>query len=326
MRAAVVGADGIFEIVTVPDPSPGPGELVLRVTACGLCGSDVKARPAMPAGTIMGHEFGGAVVAAGPGTHGWPEGTQVAVLPVLPCGTCPWCASGLVAHCPSARLIGLGGSDGGFAEYTVVTPLAAFTVPPRVDPLHSALVEPFAVGLHNLHTAGAVEGLDVLVVGAGTVGLTSIAWARELGGRRITVVDPVAARRTSAAMFGATDALASLDDATPSGYDVVLECVGKGALLDGCIAAARTKGRIVVAGVAIEPAPFSSVAALMKELTIGFAVYYTPVEFRAVVEAFTTGRIDPAPLVAHRVDLARVNDAFDDVMNAAAGGKILVEP
>ena len=86
MRAAVVGADGRYQVVAVPDPSPGPGELLLRVAACGLCGSDLKARAVMPPGTIMGHEFCGEVVGVGAGTTGWREGDRAAVLPVLACG------------------------------------------------------------------------------------------------------------------------------------------------------------------------------------------------------------------------------------------------
>jgi (R,R)-butanediol dehydrogenase / meso-butanediol dehydrogenase / diacetyl reductase len=155
VRAAVVGADGRYEVVAVPDPSPGPGELLLRVTACGLCGSDLKARAAMPTGTIMGHEFCGEIVGVGAGTAGWDEGRHVAVLPVLACGQCERCASGQVAHCPSARMIGLGGSAGGFAELAVVTPPAAFPLPPGVDPIHGALVEPFAVGLHCVRRPGS---------------------------------------------------------------------------------------------------------------------------------------------------------------------------
>lgn len=326
MRAAVVGRGGRYEVVAVPDPSPGPGELLLRVTACGLCGSDLKARGAMPEGTIMGHEFCGEVVGVGAGTTGWSEGGHVAVLPVLACGQCRWCASGHVAHCPSARPIGLGGSPGGFAELAVVTPPAAFPLPPGVDPVHGAVVEPFAVGLHCVRTAGLEPGDDILVVGAGAVGLTTIAWARAGGARRITAVDPVEARRAAAETFGATDVLTSAEAAESGGYDVVAECAGQPGLLDACVAAARTKGRIVVAGVCVEPAPFLQVAALMKEVSIGFAVYYTPEEFEAVIAAFAGGQIDPSPLLARRLDLSLINEAFDDLAHTATGGKILIEP
>jgi threonine dehydrogenase-like Zn-dependent dehydrogenase len=325
VRAAVVASGGRYEVVSVPDPAPGPGELLLRVTACGLCGSDIKARAAMPAGTIMGHEFGGEVIGVGTGT-GWRAGSQVAVLPVLACGRCQWCESGYVAHCRSARAIGLGGSSGGFAEFAVVTPAAAFPLPPQVDPVHGALVEPFAVGLHCTRTAALGRGDDVLVVGAGPVGLTTIAWARAQGARRITAVDPAAARLATAQSLGATDVLTSAEMATSGGYDIVVECAGKPGLLNACVAAARTRGRVVVAGVCPEPDPLAQVGALMKEISIGFAVYYTTAEFQAVIDAFAGGRIDPAPLLARRSDLSLVNEAFDDLARTAAGGKIVLEP
>jgi 2-desacetyl-2-hydroxyethyl bacteriochlorophyllide A dehydrogenase len=326
VRAAVLGADGRYAVVAVPDPAPGPGELLLRVTACGLCGSDLKARAVMPEGTIMGHEFCGEVVGVGAGATGWREGDRAAVLPVLACGRCAWCASGQVAHCPSARMIGLGGSAGGFAELAVVTPPAAFPLPMGADPIHGALVEPFAVGLHCVRTSGLRQGDDVLVVGAGTVGLTTIAWARARGARRITAVDPVAARRAAAESFGATDVLTTAEAASPGGYDVVVECAGRPGLLDPCIAAARPKGRIVVAGVCVEPTPFLPLPALMKEVSISFAVYYTPGEFTAVIAAFGRGQIDPSPLMSRRLDLSLINDAFDDLARTATGGKILLTP
>jgi len=326
VRAAVVGSGGQYDVVTLPDPSAGPGELLLRVTACGLCGSDIKARAAMPQGTIMGHEFSGEVVATGDGTTEWRLGVHAAVLPVDACGQCEWCKTGYVAHCPSARLIGLGAVGGGFAELAVVPAPSAFLLPPDVDPLHGAVVEPFAVGLHTIRTARLDAGEDVLVVGTGTVGLTTIAWARTLGAGRITAVDPVESRRDAARSFGATDVLASLADAESGGYDVIAECAGKPGLLDGCVAAARPRGRVVVAGLCLEPTPLTSVAALMKEVSIGFAVYYTPAEFSEVIAAFGGGRISPAPLVSRRLGLPDLNSAFDDLARTAAGAKTLIRP
>jgi 2-desacetyl-2-hydroxyethyl bacteriochlorophyllide A dehydrogenase len=326
MRAAVVGPGGRYEVADLADPSPGPGELLLRVSACGLCGSDLTALPAMPQGLVMGHEFSGEVVATGPGTPGWREGSHAAVLPVVACGQCQWCVSGYVAHCASAKLIGLGGSGGGFAELTVVAASAAFPLPPGVDPVHGALVEPFAVGLHTIRTARLGAGESVLVVGTGTVGLTTIAWARALGAQRITAVDPSPARRDAALSFGATDVLASAGEATPGAYDVVAECAGKAGLLDGCVAAARTRGRVVVAGLSLEPSQLTSFVAMMKEVTIGFAVYYTPREFGEVIEAFASGRIDPAPLVSRRLGLPSLNEAVEDLARAAGAGKTLIEP
>ena len=326
MRAAVVGPGGQFELVTLPDPAPGPGELLLRVTACGLCGSDVKARMAMPQGTIMGHEFSGEVVATGDSVGGWFAGTHAAVLPVQACGQCGWCAAGYVAHCPSARLIGLGAIGGGLAELAVVPAASAFLLPPDIDPLHGPVVEPFAVGLHVTRAADLGAGEDLLVVGAGTVGLTVIAWARALGAGRITAVDPVESRREAARAFGASDVLAVLADAGSGGYDVIAECAGRPGLLDGCVAAARPRGRVVVAGTCLEPTSLTPIAALMKEVSISFAVYYTPAEFSKVIAAFTDGLITPAPLVSRRLGLEDLNDAFGDLARAAAGPKTLIRP
>jgi 2-desacetyl-2-hydroxyethyl bacteriochlorophyllide A dehydrogenase len=326
MQAAVIAQGGRFDLTTVEDPEPDAGELLLRVTACGLCGSDLKARAAMPAGTIMGHEFGGEVVATGSQTAGWSEGMQAAVLPVSSCGTCRACVAGDVVHCASAILYGLGGSPGGFAELTVVPAASSFAVPEPIDRLHAALVEPFAVGLHTVEAVGVEPGDSVLVVGAGTVGLTSVTWAALRGAGRITVVDPNETRRSGAEAFGATEAIADAAAAEVGAYDVAIECVGKPGLLDACIAATRAKGRIVVAGVCVEQDPFWSMAALMKELTIHFAVYYTPDEFRTVIEAFASGAIAPGQLVGRTMELSALSDAFDLLEAGSTQGKILLTP
>jgi hypothetical protein len=179
MKAAVTTDDkdsGGFEVVDLPDPTPEPGQLIIRVKACGVCGSDIKAEPFAPAGMVMGHELGGEVVAVGAHTDDWSEGTNVAVLPVISCGSCQYCRAGLVSHCPKASYIGMGPA-GGFAEYAAVPGRHCFTLPAEVPANYSALVEPFAVGLHGVHSAEIGRGDDVLIVGAGGVGLTTLVWA-----------------------------------------------------------------------------------------------------------------------------------------------------
>jgi 2-desacetyl-2-hydroxyethyl bacteriochlorophyllide A dehydrogenase len=326
VRAGVLAEGGAFELTTVEDPVAREGELLLQVSGCGLCGSDLKARPAMPAGVILGHEFGGRVVGVGPRADGWSEGMQAAVLPVASCQSCPSCLAGDVVHCASAILYGLGGSPGGFAELVAVPAASSFVVPASIDPLHAALVEPYAVGLHTVRSARIEPGDAVLVVGAGTVGLTSTTWATLRGAGRVTVVDPNEDRRAGAEAFGASDVIADAAAAEPGAYDVAIECVGKPGLLDACIAATRAKGRIVIAGVCTEQDPFWSMAALMKELSIHFAVYYTPDEFRAVIEAFVSGAITPAQLVGRTVGLGSLNEAFDLLAASSTHGKIVIDP
>src|SRR3954469_11223850 len=117
MRAAVLNEDHELVVADVADPSPGPGELVLEVTACGICGSDLKLRSSMPVGMVMGHEFCGVVVAAGTDTDlMWRTGRHVTALPIFGCGRCLPCLAGEPAHCEQADYVGVGGSSGAFAE------------------------------------------------------------------------------------------------------------------------------------------------------------------------------------------------------------------
>jgi (R,R)-butanediol dehydrogenase / meso-butanediol dehydrogenase / diacetyl reductase len=326
VRAAVTTEDHGFEIVDVPDPTPGAGELLIRVMACGVCGSDIKAQPYMPGGMVMGHELGGQVVAVGTEAEGWREGTNVAVLPVVSCGACPQCADGAVSHCAQTRYIGMGPDRGGFAELAVVPARHAFAVPDDVRTTFAALVEPFAVGLHGVHGAEIRGGEDVLVVGAGGVGLTTIVWANALGASRVTAADPDPSRRESALSMGATDVIASVSDAEASGYDVALECVGRPELLQACQAAVRPRGRIVISGACAEPTTIEPITALLKELTIRYSVCYTPDEFREVITAFSTGAVDPTAMMGPALGLDRIAEAFELVRDAAVDGRVLVLP
>ncbi|HET6737135.1 zinc-dependent alcohol dehydrogenase [Mycobacterium sp.] len=326
MKAAVTTEDHGFELVEVPDPVPGPGELVIRVAACGVCGSDIKAQPFMPAGMVMGHEFGGDIVAVGSDAGDWHEGTNVAVLPVVSCGSCRYCADGVVSHCAQTRYIGMGPDGGGFAELALVPARHAFALPDDVTKSHAALVEPFAVGLHGVRSAEVREGEDVLVVGAGGVGLTTVAWAHAVGARRVTAADPDPKRRELAGRMGATDVVASVAEADVAGYDVALECVGRPELLQACQAAVRPCGRIVISGACAEPTAIEPITALLKELTIRYSVCYTPSEFREVITAFSTGAVDPTVVIGPAFGLNQIAEAFDLVRDTAAYGRVLVTP
>jgi (R,R)-butanediol dehydrogenase / meso-butanediol dehydrogenase / diacetyl reductase len=326
MRAAVTTEQHGFEIVELPDPEPRPDELVIRVAACGVCGSDIKAQPFMPAGIVMGHELGGEIAAAGSDAGDWREGTNVAVLPVISCGSCRHCAAGAVAHCAQTRYLGMGPDRGGFAELAVVPARHAFALPDGLTATHAALAEPFAVGLHAVHTAEVSSGESVLVVGAGGVGLTTIAWLSQKRAGRITAVDPDPRRRAVAEAMGATDVLASPADAAAGEYDAAIECVGRPELLQACQAALRALGRVVISGACAELTPIEPVTALLKELTIRFSVCYRPDEFRQVIAAFSDGAVDPTPMVGPMVDLDRITEAFDLVRNARAQGRVLITP
>jgi (R,R)-butanediol dehydrogenase/meso-butanediol dehydrogenase/diacetyl reductase len=312
MRAAVLNQDHQLEVADVDDPTPGAGELVLQVTACGICGSDLKLRPSMRAGLVMGHEFCGEVVAKGADTDpAWQVGRHVTALPIFGCGQCLACLAGEPAHCEQADLVGVGGSPGGFAEYVRVHQRETVALPDDLDPSLGALVEPLAVGLHAVERARIRSGDTVLVVGAGPVGLSVITWAARSGASELVVSDPSAVRREAAAQFGATR---------------IIECVGLPGMTDVCVSAANRHGHVVIAGVCTKPDPYVPLMAVMKELTMDFVVYYTRREFFAVSDALAHDAIDAGAFVTKRVGLEGADDAFTELIEAKDQRKILVLP
>jgi (R,R)-butanediol dehydrogenase / meso-butanediol dehydrogenase / diacetyl reductase len=326
MRAAITTASGEFTVADLPDPTPGPDQLVVRVAACGVCGSDLKAQPFMPPGTVMGHEIGGQIVAAGvdASASGWREDMTVAVLPVVSCGECVHCVHGHVAHCSSVRFIGMGSDSGGFAEFVVVPARHAFRTPTELPAMYAALVEPLAVGLHSAVGAEIGPGDHVLIVGAGGVGLTTLLWAHARGAERVTVVDPAPTRLAVAQAIGATDVLETVAKADDASYDAIVECVGRPELVEACVSAARARGRITIAGACDQPFNVEPIGGLLKELTFRFSLAYRPDDFTTVIDALASGLIDPASIVGPVVDLDHVGAAFEMVRTTVAEGRVLV--
>src|SRR2546426_259604 len=153
MRAAVLKEPGVLRVESVPDPTPAPDEIVLRVRNCGICGSDLHAArygTLMPPDAVLGHEFSGEIAALGAAVNGWRIGERVVSLPYMACGACPACARGEGLLCAARRGIGLGELPGAYAEYVRVHPASLLRIPPEVDFRTAALVEPLAVGLRGV--------------------------------------------------------------------------------------------------------------------------------------------------------------------------------
>ncbi len=336
MRAAVVTESKKLEIVERPDPMPGPTDLVLRVEACGICGSDLKAIDRMPDGLVMGHEFCGEIVEIGREAKGdWQVGQRVAALPLRGCGACLPCLDGDVAHCTAGvDAIGVGGSGGAYAQYIKVGSRETFALPVSFRHGDGALVEPLAVGLHAVDRARIGRGEDVLVIGGGPVGMAVTLWARHFGGREIAVVDPVAARRDACAALGATTLIDPNDGPFTDAYaaaiggapDVVFECVGVPGMVQASVDAARVHGRIVIVGVCTKPDPFVPVTAVVKELAMHFVVYYRSADFRYTIDMVNQGRIDPFGMVSARVGLDGLPSAFEALKHPTDQCKVLVVP
>ena len=209
------------------------------------------------------------------------------------------------------------GPAGGFAELAVVPARQTFDVPVDLPRTFAALVEPFAVGLHGVHSAEISPGDDVLIVGAGGVGLTTLTWALEKGGVRLTVADPDPDRRETALAMGATDVLdrgiGSRDQAVTTPRSSAWDA------RNSCRRVSRRygpQGRLVISGACAEPTYIEPVTALLKELTIRYSVAYCPDEFLEVIAAFARGVVDPSPMNGPTFGLHRLAEAFDTVREA----------
>jgi len=339
VKAAVFRALGEpLVLEEVPDPQPAASDLVLRVRGCGICGSDLHVSclpPGLPPGTIMGHEFAGEVVEVGrEAVGGFRVGDRVCSLPAIGCGRCGACLSGDMMLCPSLLATGLGPVPGAYAEYVRVGSQETLRLPESVDYRCGALVEPLAVALNAVRTSALAPGDDVLVIGAGPIGLAVSTWARLLGARTVVVSEKVAGRLALARRFGATEVVdASREDlaqafAEHAGGppDVVFECVGVPGMLMQCIGLARPRGRVVVVGVCMQPDSFLPVAAILKQLQVNFVIAYRRQDFAFTLDMLAAGRIAGPEMVTDVVDLAGFAAAFEALKTPAAQCKVLLEP
>jgi (R,R)-butanediol dehydrogenase/meso-butanediol dehydrogenase/diacetyl reductase len=331
VRAVVLAEDRPrLEAAEVADPVPAAGEVVVDVTACGVCGSDLHVGGAVaPPGTVLGHEVAGVVAEVGDGVdERWRPGTPVTARPFFGCGSCPHCRRGRQDHCPQFRLVGLQ-ARGGFAERTVFDADELFALPASVTGPEQSLVEPFAVARRTLRRGGLVAGEDVTVLGAGPIGLATVAWARALGARRIVVSDPVAQRRQLALALGADVALEPAAVETPDASataPLVVECTGVGGLIDQAMRLAAIDGRVAVVGVCLAVDSIFPWWGLQKELDVRFAMYYGREDFTDTIDAFGDHRIDPAVAVTETVGLDGLPARFAELLVTPDAGKVVVVP
>lgn len=309
MLATRLFRQGDLRSVTVPDPEPGPGELLVRVEAAGVCGTDRHLYrgefPCRPPVTL-GHEFSGIVAAHGPGTAGPPIGTRVTCDPNIACGTCPPCRAGRVNLCERLVAIGIH-RDGGFADRAVIPAHRAFALPDTLDPLHGAFCEPLACCLHGTDLAAIRAGERVAVLGGGVIGLLAVRLAALAGGRTL-LVTRTPAKRDLALGFGAEATAPGLAEARslwPGGADVVIECAGVPETVAAAPGLAARGGRVVILGVLPQGASvaFDPFDLLFREITLAFS-FLNPFTHARAADLIARGVVGVAPLVSRTVSLA----------------------
>jgi (R,R)-butanediol dehydrogenase / meso-butanediol dehydrogenase / diacetyl reductase len=338
MKAAVFKAVGRpLEIVELLNPKPGPGELIVRVRDCGICGSDLHAatnRDAkLPADAIMGHEFAGVVEAIGPNVTGFAPGDAVAAMSYLPCGECASCRVGFGVQCAAIKLIGFGDVPGGYAELVKLREGGVFKLPRTMSFRAGATVEPMVVGFHGLRRSGLQAGETCVIMGAGPIGLMTLLWARYAGARAIVVAEIQMYRRDSALKLGADAAVdprmhnpaAAMARISGAGPDVVFECIGQPGTLAQAIVTARRGGRVAVLGASMEDDGFPPGIAMNKELDVRFSLGIEPGETEAAIAIMASGRINTEPLITHAVGLEDLPRAFAALSQPHNQCKVMLE-
>jgi threonine dehydrogenase-like Zn-dependent dehydrogenase len=356
---AVAMLDHKLHLRDLPMPVPGPGEVLVKTLACGICGSDLHAlrhtEKLVEAGrrsggafvmdtkrdVVMGHEFCAEIADYGPGTpKRIAPGARVCAMPIL-------------VRATGVSTVGYSNDDpGGYGEYMRLMEALLLPVPESLSTEHAALTEPMAVGLHAVKKAQLATDDVPLVIGCGPVGLAVIAALRLEGVRPIVAADFSRRRRELALAMGAD---AVVDPAANSPYDtwrslaawrdpskapplppwmpgpalrpaVIFECVGVPGVIDAILTNAPPAARVVVVGVCMERDHFEPMMGINKELNVQFVLGYTPEEFAATLTHIARGELKVGPLITGRVGLDGVAGAFESLASPETHAKILVEP
>ncbi|MFJ9409708.1 NAD(P)-dependent alcohol dehydrogenase [Streptomyces sp. NPDC101393] len=342
-RAAVLYAPQDLRVEERRTPEPGPGQVLVRIAAVGLCGSDLhyyahgeNGPNVLRTPTVLGHEAAGVIAATGPGADRHAVGTPVAIEPAHPCGRCARCRRGAYNQCPHGTCYGSPPTDGALAAYVLAPEDFVHPLPDGLDLRHGALIEPLAVAVHAVRRAGVRPGDRVLVTGAGPIGLLVLQVARAAGADRIEVSDVSPQRLRYAEKWGATrtvdPATAQVVDAAPGmladpdGFDVALDCSGNAGALVGALRALRPGGTVAVVG---NPATVATELPLAwmqrQEITLVTAFRYAN-DFPAAIALAATGRVRLAELVTSCHPLDASDAALRAALTDPAQLKVLVTP
>jgi len=319
-----------------PDPAPGPGESLLRVTAVGLCGSDVHwfseagigdARLTRP--LVLGHEFVGVI------ESGERRGERVAVDPAVPCGACEFCLEGNPNLCTALRFAGHGAEDGALREYMAWPTRCLHPLPDSLTDADGVMLEPLGVAIHAVDLGHVKPAMTVGVFGCGPIGLLVLQVTRVAGATHLIATDKLPHRLEAARSVGATAVFQAADGqevtdvvgatANRRGVDVAFEAAGENEAVETAIATARPGGRVVLIGIpADDRTAFTASPARRKGLTIKLSRRMKHVYPRAI-RLVESGMVDVRSLVTHRFPLEEIDQAFS-VAERREGLKVIVEP
>ncbi|MFD6435207.1 zinc-dependent alcohol dehydrogenase family protein [Streptomyces venezuelae] len=329
MKAAIIESVGKAVVGEVPDPAPGPRDVVVEVAACGLCGTDLhilqgEFAPTLP--VVPGHEFAGEVVALGSDVRTLAVGDRVAVDPSLHCHECRCCRDGRGNLCERWAAIGVT-TAGGAAQYAVAPAANCVRLPDHVRTQDAALIEPLSCAVRGYDVLRSRLGAHVLIYGSGTMGLMMLELAKRTGAASVDVVDLNADRLATAQRLGVSGSAAGADELDrPQGWDVVIDATGNAAAIQDGLERVAKAGTFLQFGVAdyatrvkIDPYRIYN-----QEITItgSMAVLHS---YERAAELFAAGLLDPDVFISDRLPLTEYPEALDRFA-AGVGRKIVVVP
>jgi threonine dehydrogenase-like Zn-dependent dehydrogenase len=340
MQAALCREAGRFEVTEVEQPRPGPGDVLLKVSRCGICGSDLHwYHGFFPLPSVCpGHEISAVVAETGSGVSGVKSGDRVAVEGIKTCGTCRYCLSSDYQRCVKVGMIGMT-IPGGFAEYLTTSARHLFAIPSGVDDEVAQLTEPLAVSVHALRLAELEIGQRVLVLGAGTIGLTAIAAARYGGAGEIIATARRPQQRAAALALGADQVLDASDSAALMAYssdhpiDVVVETVGDAnQTLGDAVTCVRPGGTVAILGVFMQQPALNALFVMVKEIRIVGSLCYgrrgARADFDIALDILArNGDEMRRRMITHRFPLAQIDEAFKVANDKTTGSiKVSISP
>ncbi|MFF3496982.1 zinc-dependent alcohol dehydrogenase family protein [Streptomyces sp. NPDC002795] len=329
MKAAIVESVGKVVVGEVPDPTPGPRDVIVEVAACGLCGTDLhilqgEFAPTLP--VVPGHEFAGTVAEVGRDVTELRVGDRVAVDPSLHCHECRYCRAGRGNLCERWAAIGVS-TAGGAAQYAVAPVANCVPLPDHVQTQDAALIEPLSCAVRGYDVLQSRLGSHVLIYGSGTMGLMMLELAKRTGAASVDVVDLNPDRLTTARRLGVSASAANPDELDrPTGWDVVIDATGNGAAIQDGLGRVAKAGTFLQFGVAdyatrvtIDPYRIYN-----QEITItgSMAVLHS---YERAAELFAGGVLDPSVFISDRLPLDNYPQALDQFASGV-GRKIVVVP
>jgi L-iditol 2-dehydrogenase len=325
MKQAMLVDEKRIEVREVPEPVPGPGDVLIQVKRSGICGSDLHTykgeNPLLKPPLVMGHEFSGIVADVGKGVEERKVGDRVAIYPLVQCGACSYCEEGKPALCPDLRFMGGLGLNGGHTEYLVVPEEKVVPIPDRMSLEEGALIEPTAVALHATDLAVLKPGERTLVIGAGTIGILHAQVARWFKAGEIIVASRSEHKLKLARELGADSTInVSEEDPVewlsktcgPQSVNCVFDYVANQESLDLAMQVVRSSGTIVVIGLAVEKTTISLFDLLLREIRLIGSSCYSIMEFHRVIQAWKENLLKLEPLVCGKYPLEKADEAFQE--------------